>query len=146
VCGGDIAIVSGAGADDKPAGPNFAPERLIPAGKLKRVLRLEDIRNVKDIKELKRIVKRILVRTLAAVLLLSATVYSGDYLVARLRGATAISTVEVQVYYAVPLRSGKTEFMMLTPEDQTCVRSMLPHFGYSPCWYLDGRTLQRVNM
>ena len=85
-------------------------------------------------------------RILGAILLIVAAVYAGDYLVARVRGAHAVSAVQVQPYYAVPLRSGKTEFMMLDPETRTCVRSLFPHFGYSPCWYLDGRKEQRIDM
>jgi hypothetical protein len=52
----------------------------------------------------------------------------------------------VQPYYAVPLRDGKTEFMMLDPEDRTCVYSLFPHFGYGPCWYVKGKREQRINM
>ena len=87
-------------------------------------------------------VRRILFGVLAAI----AAFYGGDYLVAWLRGANALSAVQVQPYYAVPLRSGKTEFMLLDPETRTCVKALLPHFGYSPCWYLNGRKQQRINM
>jgi hypothetical protein len=107
-----------------------APTRNVAADKLERVDRL----------------KRILKRILLAILLAIAAVYGGDGLVAKLRGTKAFSTVEVQAYYAVPLKNGKTEIMMLDPESRTCVRSLLPHFGYSPCWYLDGRKQQRINM
>ena len=85
-------------------------------------------------------------RILAVVILVLAAVYAGDYLAARLRGANALGTVQVHPYYAVPLKDGKTEFMLLDPETQTCVKSLLPHFGYGPCWYLDGRKQQRINM
>jgi len=85
-------------------------------------------------------------RIVAIVALLLAAIYVGDYLAARLRGANALGTVQVQPYYAVPLKDGKTEFVLLDPETQTCVKSLLPHFGYGPCWYLDGRKQQRINM
>lgn len=85
-------------------------------------------------------------RILAVAVLALAAIYAGDYLAARLRGANALGAVQVQPYYAVPLKDGKTEFMLLDPETQTCVKSLLPHFGYSPCWYLDGRKQQRINM
>ena len=85
-------------------------------------------------------------RIVAIVALLLAAIYAGDYMAARLRGANALGTVQVQPYYAVPLKDGKTEFMLLDPETQTCVKSLLPHFGYGPCWYLDGRKQQRINM
>jgi len=78
---------------------------------------------------------------LAAVL-----VYTADYLIARSRGAAAVGTVQVQAYYAVPLKDGKTEFMMLDPESRSCVHALFPHFGYTPCWYLNRHQQQRVNM
>lgn len=84
--------------------------------------------------------KRILWVT-AAVLIV---IYAADYLSAKMRGANALGSVQVQPYYAVPLKDGKTEFMLLDPETRTCVKSLLPHFGYSPCWYLDGRKEQKI--
>ena len=80
--------------------------------------------------------------TLLAVMLL----YLGDYLVARRRGTGGVRTVQVQPYYAVPLKDGKTEFMMLDPKNRTCVRAIFPHFGAPPCWYLEHHTQQRINM
>ena len=85
-------------------------------------------------------------RAVAFVVLAVAAVYTGDYLYARLRGSSALATVQVQPYYAVPLRDGKTEFMMLDPENRTCVRALFPHFGYGPCWYVKGKREQRINL
>jgi hypothetical protein len=85
-------------------------------------------------------------RISAAVLAFLAIFYGADYLSARWRGAAALGTVQVQPYYAVPLKDGKTEFMMLDPETRTCVKSVAPHFGYEPCWYLDGKKEQRIQM
>jgi hypothetical protein len=88
----------------------------------------------------------VLKRILAIVLAVLAIAYAVDYLSAKMRGPSALGSVQVQPYYAVPLKDGKTEFFMLDPETQTCVRSLAPHFGYSPCWYLDGRKQQRKNI
>jgi hypothetical protein len=85
-------------------------------------------------------------RAAAFLALAAAALYAGDYLSARQRGASALATVQVQPYYAVPLRDGKTEFMMLEPENRTCVYALFPHFGYGPCWYVKGRREQRINM
>ena len=68
-----------------------------------------------------------------------ALLYAGDYAVVRYRiprSRNPLGTVEVQPYYAVPLKDGKTEFMFLTPENQVCVRSLFPHLGHNPCWYV----------
>lgn len=80
---------------------------------------------------------------IAAVLVL---VYTGDYAILRSRGAAGMQTVTVQPYYAVPQRNGKIEIMMLDPQDQTCVRSLLPHMGHDPCWYLRRHTQKRIDM
>lgn len=85
-------------------------------------------------------------RIVGSILFALAVLYAADYLYARARGGNALATVQVQPYYAVPLKDGKTEYMMLQPETQTCVKSIAPHFGYTPCWYLEGHKQQRTNM
>ena len=85
-------------------------------------------------------------RALALVALALVALYVGDDLSARFRGAKALATVQIQPYYAVPERGGKTEFMLLDPEDRTCVYTLFPHFGYGPCWYVKGKREQRINM
>ena len=76
---------------------------------------------------------------LVVLLVLCALLYVGDYASVRFhipRSRGTLSTVEVQPYYAVPLKDGKTEFMFLNPENQVCVRSLFPHLGHNPCWYV----------
>jgi len=89
--------------------------------------------------------KRLLLFAAIALLIL----YAGDYLSVRYRvpkGRAQFGVVKVQTYYAVGLKSGKTEFMFLGPKNQTCVHSLFPHFGDSPCWYLNRKKVQRINM
>jgi len=89
--------------------------------------------------------KRILFITVLALLIL----YLGDYLSVRYRipkSRSQFGVVKIQRYYAVGLKSGKTEFMFLTPENQVCVHSLFPHLGYSPCWYLSRRSVRRIDM
>ncbi|SPE40503.1 conserved exported hypothetical protein [Candidatus Sulfopaludibacter sp. SbA3] len=86
-----------------------------------------------------RLVKRILL-TLALAL---AAFYAADYLVARKQ---PLGSVNVQPYYAIPQKDGKTEFMMLDPEVDSCVSSVLPHLGLPPCWYLNRRKQKRIDM
>jgi hypothetical protein len=73
-----------------------------------------------------------------ALFALAALTYIGDYAVARYRLAhgSALATVELARMYAIPQKSGKTELDYGGAETDTCVRSLFPHFGYSPCWYL----------
>ena len=75
--------------------------------------------------------------------------YLGDYLLVGYRIAKArdaFGVVKIQRYYAVGLKSHKTEFMFLAPENQVCVHSLFPHFGYSPCWYLSRRNVKRIDI
>jgi len=90
------------------------------------------------------------VRTLLIVVALScALLYAGDYASVRYRiprGRVPLGTVEIQPYYAVPLKDGKTEFMFLKPESQICVHSLFPHLGHSPCWYARRKRDKRIDI
>jgi hypothetical protein len=93
----------------------------------------------------KALVKIVLIAALACCALL----YAGDYASVRFhipRSRETTSTVEVQPYYAVPLKGGKTEFMFLKPENQVCVNSLFPHLGYNPCWYVRRHRDKPVNL
>lgn len=88
---------------------------------------------------------------MAAALLIAvvALVFVADYGVLRLRLAfkrTNYGSVNVQYYYAIPHKNGKTEFDFQPPQAQTCVHSILPHMGYSPCWYLVKHPEQQIKI
>lgn len=88
-------------------------------------------------------------RTIAAIILAIVALYVGDYSVLRFRIATnraPYGTVTVRPYYAVPRKDHKTEFLFDDPQDQTCVNSLLPHMGDTPCWYLSRNKDKRINM
>ena len=89
--------------------------------------------------------KRILFITILSLLIL----YIGDYISVRYRipkNRDQFGMVKVQRYYAVGLKSGKTDFMFLPPQNQVCVHSLFPHFGDTPCWYLSRRNVKRIEM
>lgn len=95
-------------------------------------------------------VKRALLRAgIVALLLLSAT-YASDYLWLRLRlllHRNPYSAITVQPYYAVPNKNAKGEqYFFVDPQSQTCVRSLFPHLGYSPCWYLNRHRQKRISV
>ncbi len=76
-------------------------------------------------------------------------VYAIDFAVLRFRIAgnyNPYGTVQVHPYYAVPRKDHKTEFLFDDPHDQTCVNSLLPQAGDSPCWYLSRHRDQRIDM
>lgn len=82
-------------------------------------------------------------RIVAIAILLLAIFYLGDYLSARFRKPFGV--VRVQRYYAVPKKNGTPDFYFGQPHNETCVHSLLPHFGYPPCWYLERNKAQRIN-
>ena len=89
--------------------------------------------------------KRILIFAVLSLCIL----YAADYLSVRYKipkSRSQFGVVRIQRYYAVGLKSGKTEFMFLTPQNQVCVHSLFPHFGYSPCWYLSRRKVKRIDI
>lgn len=85
---------------------------------------------------------------LTAAALLCA-LYIGDYvwLRHRMTGAdsgAALGAIQVRRYWEIPNKSGKFEYSFDPPVMQTCVHSLFPHLGYSPCWYVNREKLQRV--
>ena len=87
---------------------------------------------------------KILKRVLGAVILICVLVYGGDYALVRARTAfpklgKAFDYVQMERLYAIPLKSGKLEYDFDPQQPQltvTCVRSLFPHLGLKPCWYL----------
>ncbi|MBV8205243.1 MAG: hypothetical protein JO041_00490 [Acidobacteria bacterium] len=87
----------------------------------------------------------IAVRTIALTVALSALAYALDTVTLRL-GKSQTSSVMVRPYFAVPKKNGLTEFMFQQPQPQSCVNSLFPHFGFTPCWWLRRHTEQRISL
>jgi hypothetical protein len=87
----------------------------------------------------------LLSRIATAGVVLVIVLYFGDYVVVRLRGEP-LETVQINKFYAVPQKDGKTSYEPGEPETETCVDSIFPHLGYSPCWYLKRHKTQQVNL
>ena len=76
---------------------------------------------------------------LLSAIVLTSLVYAGDYLSLRSRlsgNHQPFGNVAVQSEYVIHEKNGKTEYQFPPPENQVCVESLVPHLGYSPCWYL----------
>jgi len=76
-----------------------------------------------------------------------ALIYALDAAVLRFRVAAnrhAFDTVRVHPFYAMDRKDKKTEFMFDDPKDETCVNSLFPHLGDSPCWYLRRHTNEEI--
>lgn len=93
--------------------------------------------------------KGLLLRIVGAGVILALLTYAGDYLSVRYRnrkGRDVFSTVIIQPYYAIHEKNGKTEYDFAEPQSQVCIHSLFPHFGYSPCWYVNGHTDKRIDI
>lgn len=93
--------------------------------------------------------KGIVFRIVGAVVLVALVIYAGDDLSVRYRVSKHLdpfATVTVQPYYAIHQKNGKTEYDFAPPESQLCVRSLFPHFSYSPCWYVMRHTEKRIDI
>jgi hypothetical protein len=88
-------------------------------------------------------------RTAIIVAVCLGLLYLGDFLWVRLRvhyPAAGAAFGSVDVYYGTPLKNGKEEFFFGQSDKQTCVKSLFPQMGYSPCWYASKRTMKSVRL
>jgi hypothetical protein len=86
---------------------------------------------------------------LIIVLALAAAVYGSDWLSLRYRSwrhGDVFGSVSVTPVYVINEKNGKTQYQYDSPQDQPCVRSLFPHFGYSPCWYLRRHQEKRIEI
>jgi hypothetical protein len=98
---------------------------------------------------------RILAKRIAISLLaVLALVYCGDFLYLRVRmlhpkPADPFETQTTLRVLAIPEKNGKTEFEVdsQNPEQTvTCVHSLFPHSGFSPCWFVKPKINQPIPM
>jgi hypothetical protein len=92
------------------------------------------------------VVKRYFQRGLLLCLALLALTYLSDYLIFHYRAAYSSSGSAygtVNLYVAETKKNGSVELYYRNPEATVCARSLFPHSGYTPCWYL-GRLTEKV--
>jgi hypothetical protein len=92
---------------------------------------------------------RLVLRAAQIVLLVLAGLYVGDYLSAHYRipgNRQTLGTVRVRTMWAVKMKDGKFEYSLGDFESQTCVRSLFPQLGYTPCWYLSRHAMKRIEV
>ncbi len=80
-----------------------------------------------------------------AALALVAFAYAADDASVRYKlppSRQAFGSVQVRRGYAVKRKNGSTEFLFDDPAAVSCVNSLVPHMGLSPCWYLERHTQQ----
>ncbi len=99
--------------------------------------------------EVRKRLKLISLRLAGFAALLVLFTYAGDYLSVRYKiphGRDQFSNVTIQPYYAIHEKNGRTEYDFAQPQTQVCVHSLFPHFGYSPCWYVNRHTDKRIDI
>jgi hypothetical protein len=78
-----------------------------------------------------------------ALVSLAALLYLGDDLWARYRGRP-VEQMKVGRLYAEVNHFNELEYSVGTPVMETCVDALLPHFGYTPCWYLRRHDIRQI--
>ena len=99
-------------------------------------------------------VRRITRRILLAAVSTLAFIYVGDYLSVRVRlmhpkSADPLESITTARILAIPEKNGKVEYEPDVQNPQqtvTCVHSLFPHLGYSPCWYIKPKLGQPIPM
>ena len=103
-----------------------------------------------DVFSPRKLFKRILIDTAAAF----AVLYVSDYVSVRIRAmhakaADPFESIKSLRVLTIPEKNGKTEYEVdaQNPEQSvTCVHSLFPHDGYSPCWYVKPRINRPIRM
>jgi hypothetical protein len=93
--------------------------------------------------------KRALFWIIAASVVIAAVLYAGDYCSLRFQipgGRPQFGQVTVNPLYAIHVKSGKIQYEPGQQETDTCVHSLFPHFGNTPCWYLSRHTDKIINI
>jgi hypothetical protein len=93
--------------------------------------------------------KRFCLRLSIIAVALIAALYAGDYISLRYQiphHRSQFGSVSVTEMYAIHEKNNKTEYQFPPPQDEVCVQSLFPHFGYSPCWYLRRHAEKRVDI
>ncbi len=91
--------------------------------------------------------KRLFVRTVIAMLFFVAMIVFGDLASFYLRKALnrgVYDSVAVDVVNVIPQKGNKAEYVPQGVQNVACVRSLLPHAGQSPCWYVRRNAVQEV--
>jgi hypothetical protein len=83
-------------------------------------------------------------RVLIAVVALAAALYAYDYLSVQHRMAAQqqgdpFDTVTFPHILAIPQKGNRVEYAIdaIAPMQwESCIHSIFPHYGYTPCWYV----------
>jgi len=91
----------------------------------------------------------LVLRVTGALIALVAALYIGDYISARYAipgHRQTLGTVQVRTMTAVKLKNGNFDYTLGDTVDQTCVHSIFPQMGYTPCWYLSRHATRQITV
>ncbi len=97
----------------------------------------------------RKVIRQAAFWTVLGLVALGCLSYLTDLLILKWRFSSKkdpVQTVIIHPYYAVPQKNHRTEYMADDPKPETCVNSLYPHAGASPCWYLTRHTDRRIDM
>jgi hypothetical protein len=86
-----------------------------------------------------------LIKTASLIVLIAILAsYLGDALVVqvRLRHGTAYQVIQLNQLLATPLKGQKVEYDVDEQVPVTCVRSLFPQLGATPCWWVKRHAAQ----
>lgn len=75
----------------------------------------------------------------------AALTYFADDLWARFRGRP-VEEVKVDRIFAEVNHYNEVEYSIGTPIMETCIDALMPHFGFTPCWYLRQHNIRRIQV
>jgi len=90
-----------------------------------------------------RTVRKIAVWACLALVLLAGLAWLADEVWARHLGRP-VEQVKVGRLYAAVNHWNEVEYSVGSPVMETCVDAFLPHFGYTPCWYLKKHNIRQI--
>jgi hypothetical protein len=93
--------------------------------------------------------KHIFARALMWFAILLSVAFAADYLALRYRIAAKrdpFAHVEIQNYYAIHKKGGKTELTFAGTQTEVCVNAIFPHLGDAPCWYVRRHTDRWIDL
>jgi hypothetical protein len=90
-----------------------------------------------------RTIRKIALWGFVALASLAALIYAADDLRARFRGRP-VEQIKVGRLYAAVNHWNEVEYSVGTPIMETCVDALMPHFGYTPCWYLRRHNIRQI--
>jgi len=82
-------------------------------------------------------------RIILGALVAAFVLYGGDWAILKARGAAGFDTVNITL--GTPMKDGRVQIFTGANQTQICVKSLFPHFGYNPCWYVRQNSTQLVD-